>query len=37
MKLPKKTPKCPGSKIRSNGRGRGLGIGKGNGPIGRRK
>ena len=27
------TKKCPGSKIRSNGKGRGLGIGKGKGPI----
>jgi hypothetical protein len=27
--------KCPGGKIRSNGKGRGLGTGKGRGPIGR--
>jgi len=27
--------KCPGGKIRSNGKGRGLGRGKGKGPIGR--
>ena len=25
--------KCPGGKIRSNGKGRGLGIGKGKGPL----
>ena len=25
--------KCPGSKIRSNGKGKGLGTGKGKGPI----
>jgi len=29
--------KCPGSKIRSNGKGRGMGVGKGKGPIGRHK
>lgn len=28
-------PKCPGSKIRSQGKGRGLGRGQGRGPIGR--
>ena len=33
-KMAKDQLKCPGSKIRSNGRGRGLGTGKGKGPIG---
>ena len=37
MATKKKTPKCPGGKIRSGGRGRGKGIGKGKGPIGRRR
>jgi len=31
----KRTPKCPGGKIRSGGKGKGLGRGKGSGPIGR--
>ena len=35
--MKKGTQKCPGSKIRSNGKGRGFGVGKGKGPIVRRK
>lgn len=32
-----KRKKCPGSKIRSNGKGKGLGRGQGKGPIGQPK